>query len=166
MMSGRSGWEFLEELRGRGDSTPTIFISARGSVEERVKGLKLGADDYIVKPFAFEELLARIDAVIRRRESLPVLRVGPLEIDPAHRRVQLAGNPVDLSPREYALLLAFVEAKGKVMTRVELLSKVWDIDFDPETNVVDVHVARLRRKLGRDHKNMIQTIKGEGYQFE
>ena len=165
MMSGRDGWEFLDELRSRGLATPVIFVSARGSVEERVKGLRLGADDYIVKPFAFEELLARIDAVIRRRQSLPVLRRGDVIIDPVHRTVRLAGKPVDLSPKEYALLVALVESAGTTLSRAALLRKVWGIEFDPETNVVDVHIARLRRRLGPGHKDQIVTVKGEGYQF-
>lgn len=165
MMSGRNGWDFLGELRGAGLGTPVIFVSARGSVEERVKGLRLGADDYIVKPFAFEELLARIDAVIRRRQSLPILRRGAAVIDPVHRSVRLAGKPVDLSPKEYALLVALVESAGTTLSRTELLRKVWGIEFDPETNVVDVHIARLRRRLGADHKDQIATIKGEGYRF-
>lgn len=165
MMPGRSGWELLEQLRAGGDSTPAIFVSARGAVEERVRGLQMGADDYIVKPFAFEELLARIDAVIRRRAAMPVLRHAGLVLDSGRRRVEVDGKLVDLSPKEYELLLAFLNAGEAVLGRAQLLELVWDVTHDPGTNVVEVHIARLRRKLGKRGKQLIQTISGAGYRL-
>jgi two-component system OmpR family response regulator len=165
MMPVQNGWELLHELRARGRETPVIFVTARDAVEERVKGLKLGADDYIIKPFAFDELLARIDAVIRRRKSLVPIEYADLRLDLTRRTVLRAGKSVDLSPREFDLLRTLVVNHDRVMTRAELLHEVWGIDFDPETNVVDVHVARLRRKLDRHGQPMIHTVRGEGYKI-
>jgi DNA-binding response OmpR family regulator len=165
MMPVQNGWELLHELRAHGRETPVIFVTARDAVEERVKGLKLGADDYIIKPFAFDELLARIDAVIRRRRALAPVEYADLRLDLSRRTVTRAGNPVDLSPREFDLLRTLVENHDRVMTRAELLHDVWAIDFDPETNVVDVHVARLRRKLDRHGEPLIHTVRGEGYKI-
>ncbi len=165
MMPVKNGWEFLNEIRERGRETPVIFVTARDSVEERVKGLRLGADDYIIKPFAFEELLARIDSVVRRRKSLAPIELGDLRLDLAHRSVARAGHKVDLSPREFDLLRVLLTQPEKVFSRAELLLEVWGIDFDPGTNVVDVHVARLRRKLERTGAAVIQTSRGEGYRI-
>ena len=165
MMPVKSGWELLHELRDKGRETPVIFVTARDAVEERVRGLKLGADDYIIKPFAFEELLARIDAVIRRRQSLPPLRLGDLELDLGRRLARLGGQTIELSPREFDVLRWLVQHPERVVSRSELLREVWGIDFDPETNVVDVHVARLRRKLERTGAAVIQTSRGEGYRI-
>jgi two-component system OmpR family response regulator len=165
MMPVQNGWDLLHDLRSRGRETPVIFVTARDAVEERVKGLKLGADDYIIKPFAFDELLARIDAVIRRRKALTPIEYGDLKLDLARRTVVRNGKAVDLSPREFDLLRTLVQNHDRVMTRVELLHEVWGIDFDPETNVVDVHVARLRRKLDRQSEPLIHTIRGEGYKI-
>jgi two-component system OmpR family response regulator len=165
MMPVQNGWELLHELRSRGRETPVIFVTARDAVEERVKGLKLGADDYIIKPFAFDELLARIDAVIRRRKAMAPIEYADLRLDLTRRAVQRAGKSVDLSPREFDLLRTLVANHDRVMTRAELLHEVWGIDFDPETNVVDVHVARLRRKLDRHGDPLIHTVRGEGYKI-
>jgi two-component system OmpR family response regulator len=165
MMPVQNGWELLHELRAHGRETPVIFVTARDAVEERVKGLKLGADDYIIKPFAFDELLARIDAVIRRRKTMASIEYADLKLDLARRAVMRAGKAVDLSPREFDLLRTLVTNHDRVMTRAELLHEVWGIDFDPETNVVDVHVARLRRKLDRLGKSLIHTVRGEGYKI-
>jgi DNA-binding response OmpR family regulator len=165
MMPAKTGWELLMEIRQQGRETPVIFVTARDSVEERVKGLKLGADDYVIKPFAFNELVARIEAVIRRRKSLAPIEVADLRLDLAKRQVTRAGKLVDLSPREFDLLLALARANGEVLTRTDLLRDVWSIDFDPGTNVVDVHIGRLRRKLGREGSPLIHTVRGEGYRF-
>jgi two-component system OmpR family response regulator len=165
MMPVKNGWEFLHDIRERGRETPVIFVTARDSVEERVKGLRLGADDYIIKPFAFEELLARIDSVVRRRKSLAPIELGDLRLDLAHRSVARAGHKVDLSPREFDLLRVLLTQPEKVFSRAELLLEVWGIDFDPGTNVVDVHVARLRRKLERTGASVLQTSRGEGYRI-
>ena len=165
MMPVKNGWEFLNEIRERGRETPVIFVTARDSVEERVKGLRLGADDYIIKPFAFEELLARIDSVVRRRKSLAPIEIGDLRLDLAHRSVVRAGLKVDLSPREFDLLRVLLTSPDKVFSRAELLLEVWGIDFDPGTNVVDVHVARLRRKIDSAGVPLIQTVRGEGYRL-
>jgi two-component system copper resistance phosphate regulon response regulator CusR len=165
MLPGRSGWKWLEELRRGGSETPVIFVTARHEVEERVKGLRLGADDYIVKPFDFNELLARIEAVVRRRQASPIVEAGELRIDLGRRIVERSGVRIEMSPREFAVLQALVEARGKTLSRAELLEGVWGIAFDPGTNVVDVVVARLRRKLGGPAQRTIQTIVGEGYRF-
>jgi DNA-binding response OmpR family regulator len=165
MMPAQSGWELLSELRAHGRETPVIFVTARDAVEERVKGLRLGADDYIIKPFAFDELLARIQAVLRRRQSLAPLEYADLKVDLARRVVMRAGHGVDLSPREFDLLCALLAHPEQVVSRKDLLHEVWAIDFDPETNVVDVHVARLRRKLDRFGPPLLHTVRGEGYRL-
>jgi DNA-binding response OmpR family regulator len=165
MMPAKTGWELLMELREQGREMPVIFVTARDAVEERVKGLRLGADDYVIKPFAFSELLARVEAVIRRRQALPPIEAFDVKMDLARRQVQRGGKSVDLSPREFDLLLALVRAGGRVLTRSQLLHDVWGIDFDPGTNVVDVHIGRLRRKLDRHGPPLIHTVRGEGYRF-
>jgi two-component system OmpR family response regulator len=165
MMPGKSGMEFLEELRRRGSDVPVIFVTARRGVEDRVKGLRTGADDYILKPFEFDELLARIEAVVRRRQTIPVYEMGSLRIDVARRIVERGGERVDLSPKEFDLLRTLAEAKGRTVSRTELLKVVWGINFDPETNVVDALVARLRRRIDRNGPPLIETVIGEGYRL-
>ena len=165
MMPSSSGWDLLEALRGRGLNTPTIFVTARDAVEERVKGLELGADDYIIKPFAFQELLARIQAVLRRHDAWPVLEHASMRIDPAQRRVQRGDAWIELSQREFDLLLYLVRNRGRILSRKELLERVWGIDFDPGTNVVDVLVGRLRRRLDAHGPPWIVTVTGEGYRL-
>ena len=165
MMPGKSGLDFLEEMRAGGSDIPVIFVTARRAVEERVQGLRRGADDYILKPFEFDELLARIEAVVRRRQSIPVFEIGDLRIDVARRIVERAGERIDLSPKEFDLLRTLAEARGRVVSRTELLSVVWGINFDPETNVVDALVARLRRRLDRTGPQLIETAIGEGYRL-
>lgn len=166
MMPERSGWQLLESLRKGGDNTPVIFITARHEVSERVKGLELGADDYVIKPFDFEELLARIQAVVRRRQSSSILRAGPLRIDLSRRIVERDGRRIETSPREFELLHALAERAGETYSRAELLRRVWNMDFDPGTNVVDVLVARLRRKLDVGAPRLIETVVSEGYRLD
>lgn len=165
MLPGKSGWEFLSELRSSGDETPVIFITARHELDERIKGLDLGADDYIIKPFEIGELLARMKAVFRRRLALPVLDLNGLKLDLGRRLVELEGKRVEVTHREFEFLLAIAESPGSVMTRAELLDKVWNIQFDPGTNVVDVLVARLRRKMGPQGSEYIETVVGHGYRL-
>ncbi|MCP3919013.1 MAG: response regulator transcription factor [bacterium] len=166
MMPGRDGWKFLEDLRAGGDTTPVIFLTARQAVAERVKGLELGADDYVIKPFDFDELLARITVVAGRSRVLPVLQIDELTIDYHRRTVEVAKQPIELSAREFDFLQALAKRRGEVVSRRALLREVWSIDFDPGTNVVDVLVARLRRKLGKQASSVIQTVVGEGYRLK
>lgn len=166
MLPQSSGWDVLERLRKRGDPTPVIFLTARSAVEERVKGLRLGADDYVIKPFEFSELLARIEAVRRRHTTPSALSVGKLRLDLEHRRVECGRVRIEMSPREFELLLTMARAKGRVLSREELLEKVWGMQFDPGTNVVNVLVARLRRRLEPWAPDMIRTVVGEGYMLD
>jgi DNA-binding response OmpR family regulator len=158
------GFDVLERLRERGATIPVLVLSARGRVDDRVKGLDLGADDYLAKPFAFSELLARVRAHLRPRAaaSQGVVRAGPISVDLVHREVTVDGRTMSLSAREFALLTAFVGHPGQVLPRQELLSLAWGMDFDPGTNLVDVYVGYLRRKLG---ESLIETVRGAGYRL-
>jgi DNA-binding response OmpR family regulator len=158
------GLEVLEGLRERGATVPVLVLSARGRVGDRVKGLDLGADDYLAKPFAFEELLARIRANLRPRAEVSpgVLRAGGVSVDQVRREATVGGRTFRLSAREFALLQAFVGHPSRVLSRQELLSMAWGMDFDPGTNLVDVYVGYLRRKLG---EAMIETVRGSGYRL-
>jgi DNA-binding response OmpR family regulator len=158
------GLEVLESLRKRGATVPVLVLSARGRVNDRVKGLDLGADDYLAKPFAFEELLARIRANLRPRAdvSAGVLRAGGISVDQVRHEATVGGRTFSLSTREFALLQAFVGHPSQVLSRQELLSMAWDMDFDPGTNLVDVYVGYLRRKLG---EALIETVRGSGYRL-
>lgn len=158
------GLEVLESLRERGATVPVLVLSARGRVDDRVKGLDLGADDYLAKPFAFEELLARIRANLRPRADVSpgVLRVGGISVDRLRREATVGGRTFSLSAREFALLQAFVVHPSQVLSRQELLSMAWGLDFDPGTNLVDVYVGYLRRKLG---EALIETVRGSGYRL-
>lgn len=164
-MPRMSGWDLLVALREHGRELPVIVVSGQESVAERVRGLRMGADDYAIKGIEPEELLARMDAVLRRRRSLAPLDFGDLRVDPVRRRVARAGTSVELSPKEYDLLLALVRAGGEVVAREDLLREVWDMDFDPGTNLLDVHVGRLRRKIDRGGPPLIETVRGEGYRL-
>jgi two-component system OmpR family response regulator len=164
MLPDRPGWDLLRELREESITTPVIFLTARHSVEERVKGLQLGADDYIIKPFDFGELLARIEAVARRAGPVSIA-VGDLEIDPAERTVRRAGKDIAVSPKEFELLRCLAEADGEVRSKRDLLREVWGIDFDPGTNVVEVSIARLRRKVEARGPRLIHTLVGRGYRL-
>lgn len=163
MLPGRSGFELLELMRARGGELPVLFVSARRSVEDRVRGLRLGADDYIVKPFALDELLARLDAVLRRRSNHKHIETGPLRLDLESRTVHADGLRLELSPREFDLLRTLVEADGAVLSRETLLRAVWGIEFDPGTNLVDATVARLRRRFVNRSFAPIETVVGRGY---
>ena len=158
------GLDVLESLRKRGATVPVLVLSARGRVNDRVKGLDLGADDYLAKPFAFEELLARIRANLRPRAdvSAGVLRAGGISVDQVRHEATVGGRTFSLSAREFALLQAFVGHPSQVLSRQELLSMAWDMDFDPGTNLVDVYVGYLRRKLG---EALIETVRGSGYRL-
>ncbi|VAX32288.1 Two-component transcriptional response regulator, LuxR family [hydrothermal vent metagenome] len=168
MLPERDGLSLINELRGRGVSTPIIILSARGSVEDRVKGLQTGSDDYLTKPFSFAELLARVQALIRRSSGGTTdpshLQVGDLSMDLFRREVIRAGRRIDLQPREFALLEYMMFSAGRVITRTMIMEHVWNYDFDPQTNVVDVLVCRVRNKVDRGFRDkMIYTIRGVGY---
>jgi two-component system OmpR family response regulator len=164
---GVDGVRLVETLRQQGNKTPVLFLSALSAVDERVKGLKAGGDDYLVKPFAFAELLARVEALARRPSSeapMTKLRVADLEMDLLSRTVTRGGRKVDVQPREFRLLEHLMRHAGQVVTRTMLLEKVWDYHFDPQTNVIDVHVSRLRQKLDKGFdKPLIHTVRNAGY---
>jgi len=162
-MPGTSGWDLLYQLREAGDEIPVIYVSGLDQTEHKVKGLGLGADDYLSKPVDVDELKARLEAVVRRRQSIEPLRYGELTMDLARRKVTRGEAGIDLSPREFDLLLTLVRAKGGIVSRAELLSEVWDMDFDPGTNVLDVHIGRLRRKVDRTGRPLILNERGKGY---
>lgn len=164
MLPGLQGWDVLETLRREGHSVPVIWVTARDALEERVRGLRSGGDDYVVKPFDFAELVARIHAVLRRRAEGHRVRVGDLEIDPLAGTVTRAGKVLDLTRTEFSLLRALAERVGEAVSRTALLQQVWGIDFDPGTNMVDVHIRRLRRKVDTPFdRPLIQTVRGSGY---
>lgn len=159
------GLEVLAGIRGRGCAVPVLVLSARGRVDDRVKGLNLGADDYLGKPFAFEELLARVRANLRTWDAAvpaSVVHAGDLSVDLLRREATVNGRTVNLSAREFCLLKAFASHPGQVLSRQELLSMAWGVDFDPGTNLVDVYVGYLRRRLG---EHVIETVRGAGYRL-
>lgn len=170
MMPRMDGVTMVEALRREGDQTPVLFLSALGEIEDRVAGLKAGGDDYLVKPYALAELVARVEALARRRETGSVqtlLRVGELEMDLIGREVHRAGKEIDLQPREFQLLEFLMRHAGQSVTRTMLLEKVWEYHFDPQTNVIDVHISRLRSKIDKGFdKAMLQTVRGAGYRLE
>jgi two-component system OmpR family response regulator len=170
MMPKLDGVALVETLRREGDATPVLFLSALGEVGDRVEGLKAGGDDYLVKPYAFAELVARVEALARRRETGSVhtlLRVGDLEMDLIARTVHRQGKPIDLQPREFQLLEYLMRHAGQSVTRTMLLEKVWEYHFDPQTNVIDVHVSRLRSKIDKGFERpMLQTVRGAGYRLD
>jgi two-component system OmpR family response regulator len=164
---GVDGVRLVETLRTQGNRTPVLFLSALSAVDERVRGLKAGGDDYLPKPFAFAELLARVEALARRPAvDAPAtrLKVGDLEMDLLARSVLRGGKRIDLQPREFRLLEQLLRHAGQVVTRTMLLEKVWDYHFDPQTNVIDVHVSRLRQKVDKGfEKPLIHTVRNAGY---
>lgn len=167
MLPELDGLALVEALRAAKVDTPVLFLSALGQVDDRVKGLKAGGDDYLAKPFAFSELHARLDALARRRAAPVVqtrLQVGDLEMDLVTRRVRRAGQAIDLKPREFKLLEYLMRHAGQVVTRTMLLEGVWDYHFDPQTNVIDVHISRLRQKIDKDFATpLLHTVRGAGY---
>jgi two-component system, OmpR family, copper resistance phosphate regulon response regulator CusR len=166
MLPRASGWQIISALRAAGRHTPVLFLTARDLVEDRVKGLELGADDYLVKPFAFSELLARIRTLLRRgrtREA-DVLQVANLEIDVLRRRVQRDGKKIELTAKEFGLLELLVRRRGEVLSRSLIASQVWDMNFDSDTNVIEVAMRRLRAKIDDPYEpKLIHTVRGMGY---
>jgi two-component system, OmpR family, copper resistance phosphate regulon response regulator CusR len=166
MLPERDGWSILGEIRRSGRQTPVLFLTARDSLQDRVKGLNLGADDYLVKPFAFSELLARVRSILRRgpgREP-EILKRADLEIDVARHRASRGGRKLDLTPKEFALLSFLAKRPGEVQSRTLIAEQVWDMNFDGGTNVVDVHVRRLRSKVDDPfERKLIHTVRGVGY---
>lgn len=167
MLPRRDGLSIIQSLRAADIQAPVLVLSALGEVDDRVKGLKVGADDYLVKPFAMEELLARIEVLIRRGElgnSETRLTVGDLEMDLLAHKVTRAGQVFNLQPREYRLLEYLMKHAGQVVTRTMLLENVWDYHFDPQTNVIDVHISRLRQKIDKGFDTqLLNTVRGTGY---
>ncbi len=168
MLPGLDGMEVIRGLRDEGQSVPVLMLTALGDLPERVEGLDAGADDYLGKPFAFEELLARVRALARRveRPVLPeIVEAGGVRVDLAGRTVERDGQRVELSPREWTLLETFVRNPGRVLSRDDLLEKVWGYDADPAGNVVELYIHYLRRKLDAPGSSLIRTVRGAGYQF-
>ena len=168
MLPKKNGLQVAAELRREGRQTPILMLTARDATEDIVRGLNAGADDYLAKPFKFDELLARVRALVRRGGAArtEMLTHGPIELDRLKHAAKVSGRALDLTPKEFQLLEHLLLHRGEVVRRTELLEKVWDLSFDPETNVVDVHVANLRRKLRRaTHVDLIHTVRGVGYQL-
>lgn len=167
MLPGLDGLSFVKALRAAGDQTPILFLTAVGGLDDRVDGLEAGGDDYLVKPFAFVELMARVNALARRPPAQPektVLRVGDLELDLVRRTCRRADQTIELQPREFLLLETLMRNEGRVLTRTMLLERVWDFHFDPQTSVVETHVSRLRAKIDRPFdKPLLHTIRNTGY---
>jgi two-component system copper resistance phosphate regulon response regulator CusR len=169
MLPHLDGWSFLKALRGEGKQTPVLYLTARDSVHDRVKGLELGADDYLVKPFAFSELLARVRSVLRRGPARQpeTIRVADLDVDVIRHRAFRAGQRLELTPKEFALLSLLARRTGEVLSRTLIAEQVWDVNFDSDTNVVDVHVRRLRAKVDDPfERKLIHTVRGVGYVLE
>lgn len=169
MLPMRNGWSVVERLRRSGKQTPVLFVTARDSVEDRVKGLELGADDYLVKPFAFSELLARVRSLLRRgpMQQLEVVRIADLEIDLLRHKATRKGERLDLTPKEFALLSLLARKQGEVLSRTLIAEQVWDMNFDSDSNVVDVAVRRLRKKVDDPFPDrLIHTVRGVGYVLE
>jgi two-component system copper resistance phosphate regulon response regulator CusR len=170
MLPGLDGWQVLQTLRQRGLHMSVLFLTARDQVEDRVKGLELGADDYLVKPFSFAELLARVRTILRRGKGgseVTTLQVADLELDLLRRRVSRAGRRIDLTAKEFGLLELLMRRQGEVLPRSMIASQVWDMNFDSDTNVIEVAVRRLRLKIDEAHETkLIQTVRGMGYVLE
>ena len=167
MMPRMDGLTMVRRMREEGNKTPVLFLSALGEVDDRVKGLRAGGDDYLAKPYAFAELLARVDALARRQGAEAVvtrLSVGDLELDLLSRTATRAGQKIDLQPREFLLLEYLLRHAGQVVTRTMLLENVWEYHFDPQTNVIDVHISRLRSKIDKGYvEPLLHTVRGAGY---
>ena len=169
LLPGRDGWSVVTGLRRRRIETPVLFLTARDAIRDRVKGLELGADDYLVKPFAFSELLARMRSILRRgpaRQSTQ-LRLADLEVDLGRHRAQRAGRVLELTPKEFQLLCLLLQRRGEVLSRTLIAEQVWDINFESDSNVVEVHVRRLRAKVDDPFEaKLIHTVRGVGYVLE
>lgn len=167
MLPGVDGIAIIKDIRSAGRRVPVLFLTALGGVDDRVEGLDAGGDDYLVKPFAFSELMARVNALARRPQSRGEetrLKVGNLELDLVSRKVMRGGDMIDLQPREFRLLEVLMRNRGHVITRTMLLERVWNFHFDPKTSVVETHISRLRAKIDRPYdKELIHTIRGSGY---
>ncbi|MCB4366899.1 heavy metal response regulator transcription factor [Hydrogenophaga taeniospiralis] len=170
MLPGMDGWQVLRSLRGQGREMPVLFLTARDQVEDRVKGLELGADDYLVKPFSFAELLARVRTILRRGRTgleATTLQVADLELDLLRRRVTRSGKRIDLTAKEFGLLELLMRRHGEVLPRSLIASQVWDVNFDSDTNVIEVAMRRLRGKVDDGFEpRLIQTVRGMGYVLE
>ena len=169
MLPDKSGWVVLEKMRQGGNTTPVLFLTARDSVEDRVKGLELGADDYLIKPFAFSELLARVRVVLRRPplQPLQIIEIADLQLDLLKRKVKRAGQQIELTQKEFVLLSLLAQRSGDVLSRTMIAEQVWDMNFDSDTNVVDVAIRRLRSKVDDPfEKKLIHTVRGAGYVLE
>ena len=167
MLPGLDGLSLVRALRAVGHKVPVIFLTSLGGVDDRVDGLNVGGDDYLVKPFAFSELMARVNALARRphlRDAETLLRVGDLEMDLIARKVTRGADVIDLQPREFRLLEVLMRNKGRVLTRTMLLERVWSFHFEPKTSVVETHISRLRTKIDRPYgRELIHTVRGSGY---
>jgi len=170
MLPGVDGWHIIEAVRKNGKTMPILFLTARDQIEDRVKGLELGADDYLEKPFAFAELLARIKSLLRRgqqREDSNLISIANLELDIRKRRVTREGQRIDLTAKEFALMELFMRRRGEILPRALIASQVWDMNFDSDTNVVEVAIKRLRNKIDSNFTpKLIQNIRGMGYVLE
>ncbi|HEC52290.1 MULTISPECIES: heavy metal response regulator transcription factor [Pseudomonas] len=167
MMPGLDGWEVLRRIRATGRDTPVLFLTARDGIDDRVKGLELGADDYLIKPFAFAELLARVRTLLRRGNSSPApttMRLADLEVDLLKRRATRNGARIDLTAKEFALLELLLRRQGEILSKAVIASQVWDMNFDSDTNVIEVAIRRLRAKIDDDFSpKLIRTARGMGY---
>jgi heavy metal response regulator len=168
MLPDMDGLQVLEKIRNRKVGPPVLILSARGGLDDRVRGLEQGADDYLVKPFAFVELLARVRALLRRGQPAPErLQVGDLSLDCVRRKVTRAGDPIDLAPKEFGILEYMMRNKGRPLSRTMIVEHVWDMDYDGLTNIVDVYIRHLRTKIDeRFPQKLIQTVRGIGYMIE
>jgi two-component system copper resistance phosphate regulon response regulator CusR len=169
MLPVMDGWTVLQKIRAKDKTIPILLLTARDAVDDRVQGLNFGADDYLVKPFVFSELLARIHALLRRgrQQQTQIMKIADLEIDFLKRKVKRGGKRIVLSPKEFNLLSLLVRHKGQTLSRTFISEQVWDINFDSDTNIVDVAIKRLRAKIGDSGENkLIRTVRGLGYVFE